>query len=122
MTSARSRKPKLTTAERGYGREHRQERAKWAKVVEAGGGVCTAVVCLEADLATSTRPGRGLEPSRYIGPFDPWHLGHLPDRSGWSGPQHPQCNESEAGIRGNPRTARPPRSVFDMSWSPTQDW
>jgi hypothetical protein len=77
-------------------------------IVAAGQAWCTAPVCLEQ--------------YRWIRPGTEWDLGHLPDRSGYAGPQHARCNRSEAGIRGNPRTVpgrRPPRTP---RWRPTRQW
>jgi len=86
--------------ERGYGRQHRLLRAWWTPHVDAGEVECHAVICLwELD---------GY--SRWIEPGTPWHLGHTPDRSDWTGPEHERCNTSEGARRGNrARRTRKPR-------------
>ena len=76
-----------STSERGYGHEHQAERARWKPRVERGDVDCHAVICLE--------------PSRRIAPDARWHLGHTPDRSAWTGPEHERCNTSEGATRGN---------------------
>lgn len=78
-------KPTTTTA-RGYGTKHQQLREQWAPKVSAGLVNCHALVCLEQ--------------SRRIAPGSDWHLGHTPDRTRWTGPEHPLCNTSEGGKRG----------------------
>lgn len=70
-----------------YGGLHQTERARWAPVVAAGHAVCHAVRCLE--------------PTRAIAAGAAWDLGHTPDGTAWTGPEHPRCNRSEAAIRGN---------------------
>lgn len=62
-------------------------------MIDRGPVLCHALVCLE--------------PSRVIPQGTPgrdWHLGHTPDRTRWTGPEHPRCNTSEGASRGN--TAR----------------
>jgi hypothetical protein len=76
-----------STTDRGYGHEHRRERARWKPAVERGDVDCHAIVCLE--------------PDRRIRPDQRWHLGHTPDRSAWTGPEHERCNTSEGATRGN---------------------
>jgi hypothetical protein len=75
------------TAERGYGGAHARLRATWKPVVDAGQAYCHAAICRK--------------PSRWIAPGTAWHLGHTPDRTAWTGPEHEKCNESEAATRGN---------------------
>jgi hypothetical protein len=75
------------TTERGYGKEHEKQRRAWVPIVARGEAECHAVKCLM--------------PSRAIGVRDEWHLGHTPDRSRWTGPEHPRCNTSEGATRGN---------------------
>lgn len=77
---------KASTTARGYGTDHQAERAKWVPKVDAGLVECHAVKCLEL--------------SRYIVPGSDWDLGHSPDRTTWTGPEHPRCNRSEGGRRG----------------------
>lgn len=84
--------PKRTTTERGYDHAHRKERARWQPVVDRGEATCHAVICLEL--------------SRWIEPGTPWDLGHTPDRSAWTGPEHARCNRSEGATRGNQQRRR----------------
>jgi hypothetical protein len=85
----RRRTPRLypPTAARGYGGEHQALRAWWKPHVDSGTVQCHAAVCLM--------------PDRWITPGARWHLGHLPDRSGWTGPEHAKCNLSGGASRGN---------------------
>jgi hypothetical protein len=71
---------------RGYDAEHERQRKAWAPRVARGEAQCHAVVCLEA--------------SRTIGRGSEWHMGHTPDRSRWTGPEHPLCNTTEGAKRG----------------------
>lgn len=77
---------KAKTTARGYGNDHQRERDRWEPKVRAGLVDCHATVCLEQ--------------SRAIAPDADWHLGHTPDRTRWTGPEHPLCNTSEGGRRG----------------------
>lgn len=95
------------TVERGYGAEHRALRAWWKPQVATGDVPCHAVRCLKKE-------------GRLIKPGDIWHLGHLPDRSGWTGPEHEECNVTEGSHRGNPPS--PPKALRLRSWRPTRDW
>jgi hypothetical protein len=72
---------------RGYDVGHGQQRKAWAPIVARGEATCHAVLCLEG--------------SRAIAPRSEWHLGHTPDRTAWTGPEHPRCNTSEGATRGN---------------------
>lgn len=74
------------TTERGYGSKHQQLRDHWQPKVAAGLVDCHAVVCLEQ--------------ARAIAPGTEWDLGHTPDRTRYTGPEHPRCNRSEGGRRG----------------------
>jgi hypothetical protein len=74
------------TAARGYGGRHQQLREQWQPKVDAGLVDCHATVCLEV--------GRRIEPG------SDWDLGHTPDRTAYTGPEHPRCNRSEGGRRG----------------------
>ena len=76
-----------TTTQRGLGRDHQKLRASWKPYVEAGMVQCHAVECLMS--------------SRWITPGSTWHLGHTPDRTGWTGPEHAKCNTHEGAVRGN---------------------
>ena len=92
---ARARKPRkrtqLSASARGYHYRHQKIRTGWAPLVNAGQVRCHAVLCLEE------RDGR----SRWIVPGTPWHLGHTPDRTAWTGPEHARCNLSDGAVRGN---------------------
>lgn len=107
---ARQRKPG-GTADRGYDGAHQAERKRWESLVASGQVQCHARICKKV-----LKGG-----SRWLKPTDEWHLGHTPDRRGWTGPEHAECNLSEAGIRGNrgrPK-ARPPAA---QPWKTTQHW
>jgi hypothetical protein len=91
-----------TTTQRGYGHAHQQLRARWKPTVDAGQALCHAVICLK--------------PTRQIWPGTPWHLGHTPDRTAWTGPEHEQCNESEAARRGNRMRGRV------RAWAQARQW
>jgi hypothetical protein len=94
---------KGSTAQRGYGGDHQRLRAQWKPTVDAGQAYCHAVICLK--------------PARHITPGTPWHLGHTPDRTAWTGPEHEQCNESEAARRGNRQRGRQART-----WRTSRQW
>lgn len=66
----------------GYGRPHREERARWQPVVEQGEAVCSR--CHTA-----------------IVPGSDWDLDHTDDRAGYLGPAHARCNRSAGATRGN---------------------
>jgi len=90
-----------TTAARGYGRDHQRLRAQWKPVVDAGRASCHAAVCLK--------------PTRWIQPGTPWHLGHTPDRSTWTGPEHEQCNIAEVN-------RRRVRGTHSTQWVTSRRW
>lgn len=65
-----------------YGYRHRQTRAEWTEVVDAGGVLCA-------------RCGKPIDPGNPRG----WDLGHDDQRPGeYSGPEHVACNRA-AGAR-----------------------
>jgi hypothetical protein len=84
-------------AKEKYGWQHQRERAKWAPIVAAGGVACHAAVCLM--------------PSRRIHPDSKWDLGHTPDGTAWTGPEHARCNRSEGALRGNDARRGLPRGT-----------
>jgi hypothetical protein len=69
----------LTTVQRGYGAQHKAERARWAPLVEAGQAVCV-------------RCGLPIQPGSQ------WHLDHTEDRTGYLGVSHARCNR-KAGAK-----------------------
>ena len=73
------------TAARGYGGAHARLRRQWELVVDAGAAFCHQPVCLEE------REGR----TRRIISGTPWDLGHTPDRTGWTGPEHRRCSRAD---------------------------
>lgn len=73
-----------TTVQRGYGAHHRKLRRQWDEVVQRGEAYCWRPDC-----------------RRWLPPGQPWHLGHLDDRSGYGGPECPPCNLKYAAIKGN---------------------
>jgi hypothetical protein len=71
-------KERGTRQARGYDANHDSERAKWARIIDAGGWPCGRC------------DGR-------VQPGDDWHLDHTDDRNGYIGPSHARCNLSAAG-------------------------
>jgi hypothetical protein len=102
LTMARRRK---SAAARGYGAKHRQVKAAWQRILDRRPVDCHAVTCLM--------------PSRVIPRGTPshlWDLGHNPERTAWTGPEHPRCNRAEGAARGNrargeARHGRTPRPI-----------
>lgn len=94
-----------SSAARGYGRAHRNLRAQWAPIVEAGGVDCTAPLCMVERDGGTRRIMRGAD----------WDLGHdEADRRKYAGPQHPECNRGQsrrATVRTTP--ALDPAAPFD---------
>jgi hypothetical protein len=91
---------------RGYGSMHKRFRIQWKPVVDAGYGFCHAVICLvERDGGT-----------RWIEPGTPWHLGHTPDRTAWTGPEHARCNLSDGAVRGNKMRTPQHRRHASRAW------
>lgn len=80
----RSKAPRLSSTQRGYGMAHIRERAKWKPIVEAGGATCS--LC-----------GDPIEPG------SSWHLDHTPDRTAYRGPAHASCNRKDGARRGRAR-------------------
>jgi hypothetical protein len=104
----RRRNPPGNTVASGYGKAHKNERARLQPIIDAGLARCTQPVCIM--------------PTRAIQPGSPWHLAHLPDRSGWYGPAHAACNLADAATKRVPfqpkyKTARPrSRLITSRSW------
>lgn len=73
---------RASTAERGYGSDHRLERKRVALVVEAGGAFCVNPRC-----------------GGWIAPGSNWHLGHEHLSGGWRGPEHARCNVADRNRR-----------------------
>jgi len=95
-----------TTPQRGYGYAHQQERERWRPEVDAGRAICHAAICLM--------------PARWIIPGTPWDLGHTPDRTGWTGPEHATCNRS-AGNR-SARRRRLRRRTASQPFTTSRRW
>jgi hypothetical protein len=87
-----------TTVERGYGQEHRRQRAQLAPMVESGQATC--VRC-----------------GGWIAPGTPWDLGHDDrDRSVWTGPEHRKCNRATAGRWPKRRVQSAPTRIQSQVW------
>jgi hypothetical protein len=88
-----------TPTERGYGTEHKAERARVARVVDAGEAACS-------------RCG-GL-----IVPGTPWHLDHSDDRQSYRGPSHSSCNLRAGGNRTGWVSTLPPEPArrYSREW------
>lgn len=86
--ASRHERTRGTRTQRGYGREHEAERAKWGPIIATG-----TVHCV--------RCGELIEPGAK------WHPDHTDDRTGYLGPAHARCNLRAAGravrYRGNDR-------------------
>ena len=77
-----------TTPQRGYGAAHRRERARVKALVDQGNVQC----CLCGSL---------------INPTESWHLDHTPDRAGYRGAAHADCNLRDGARRGRARQSAP---------------
>nr|WP_280371139.1 AAA family ATPase [Nocardia wallacei] len=76
---ARAAKPKRTTAQRGYGQEHRKQREALVPLVQSGKATCWRC-------------------RRPIHPLAAWDLGHDDhDRTKYRGPEHVSCNRGAGG-------------------------
>jgi len=92
----------MTTATRGYGRQHVAERKRWARLVASGQATCA-------------RCGRWIEPGSR------WHLDHSEDRTEYLGASHAWCNMSAGGHKsGRMRRARSAVADDTRWWS--RDW
>lgn len=76
-------KARGTRQARGYNAAHDRERARWAPLVRTGLIDCNAPTCLM--------------PTRRIASSSAWDLGHTPDRTSWTGPEHARCNRAAGG-------------------------
>lgn len=102
---------------RGYGKAHREIRARWRPVVEAGEATC--VRCLVG----INPPGEGCPKcGREVakGPPTPgycgWDVGHDDvDRSLYTGTEHSCCNR-RAGGRKAARKAAVNRHIWSREW------
>lgn len=72
-----------TRAQRGYGKRHQRERARWAYLMGQG----VRPICKRCN-----------EP---VNPSQPWDLGHSDDRQHWTGPEHSHCNRKAGAINSN---------------------
>lgn len=68
-------RPKASSTQRGYGKQHRKLRKQWESIVAQGG-----VLCWRPDCRRPILPG-----SR-------WHLGHSDFGGIYMGPECPPCN------------------------------
>jgi len=71
-----------STAARGYGKAHEQQRKAWAPKVRRGEAYCARC--------------RGS-----IAPDEEWDLGHNDDRTAWTGPEHTLCNRRAGAVASN---------------------
>lgn len=102
-----------TTRQRGYSGQHPRLRKQWQPAVDAGMVICHAVICLEE------RDGR----TRWIQPGTPWHLGHNPERTAWTGPEHQRCNIADANRRKSKAASHQDNGGLHQGWSaPTRPW
>jgi len=93
---------RASTAQRGYGNDHRRLRAQWARRVAQGGVLCVRCglpIPLEwlpcPKCHKPTQKG-GYARKGYCG----WDLDHHDhDRSAYLGPSHACCNRATAGRR-----------------------
>ena len=101
-----------TTKQRGYSGEHPKLRRHWKPIVDAGQAHCHAIVCLQ--------------PSRWIQPGTPWHLGHTADRTAWTGPEHERCNTADGARRKNhkqrTRITTGQRVSTPAAMQPSRNW
>lgn len=83
---------------RGYNHAHRRLRAQWDTIVQVGGVTCA-------------RYGQANHPDcpGLIQPATPWELGHKDDRSGYSGPEHKDCNQLAGRLLADQRRPREKR-------------
>lgn len=99
MTAPKSRQA------RGYGTAHQREKRRLNPIVKRKGATCCAVRCL--------MPTRDIPPGTESWQ---WDLGHTPDRTHWTGPEHPRCNRSEGATRGNRQRGNTRTAAGGASW------
>lgn len=97
MSPARNPRP---TSARGYGTAHQRERARWERIIAAGG-----VMCARQGPRCVGKP---------IQPGQAWDLGHTDDRTAWTGPECVPCNRGEGGRRGAAVTNGAARSAMTV--------
>lgn len=98
----RRRRTQASSGARGYNADHRALRLAWKPAVDAGMVDCHADICLM--------------PQRRIAPGSKWCLGHTPDRSGWTGPEHLKCSSSDGARRGNAMRGEKARQRQPRIW------
>lgn len=85
-------------------REHRRERAKWARLMASQGYLeCQQPVCVM--------------PTRIINDGDRWHLGHDDTGAAYIGPTHMTCNVKDGARRGNRRSRGLPDDETHRRWA-----
>lgn len=82
-----------TTAARGYGTAHKQERQRWADLIAAEPVRCAC--------DRTSCPHHGGRCPTLIAEGDAWDLGHTDDRTGYRGPECVLCNRGAGGRNGN---------------------
>lgn len=87
--------PGNTTA-RGYGSHHQKQRARWARIVQAGAATCTRC-------------------DRPIHPHQPWDLDHSDDRTTYLGAAHAKCNRAAGGRKARARDRLKARTLLIRS-------
>lgn len=92
-----------STAARGYGAEHREQRKRWQILLDKGH--TTPCACTHADC-----PHHSGACSVLITASTPWDLGHTDDRRDWTGPECIPCNRS-AGARNSRASQQNPMTV-----------
>ncbi len=108
--------PRPTTTQRQYGWQHQKERARYARIVDAGNAYC------QQGIPGNGSSGKCYYPTRWIQPGTPWALGHTDDRTSYIGPCHALCNQRDGATRGgqavhgNTRRNPTPRTPHGTGW------